>query len=151
MLAHVAFTEGKVAAENALGKTSEIDYAAVPRCLNTSPEIASIGITEDEARTQGYEIRIGRFPFAANGMATILGERTGSIKVITEAKYGEILGVHIIGPHATDLIAEAALAMKLEATSEEIVATMHPHPSLSEALWESALDVTGKAIHYFHD
>ena len=148
MLAHIAFAGGKVAAENAMGKGSEIDYTAVPRCINTTPEIASVGLTEDEALAQGYQIRIGRFPFAANGLATILGERAGTIKLITEAKYGQILGVHIIGPHATDLIPEAALAMKLDATPQEISSTIHAHPTLSEALMEAALDVTGDTLHF---
>ena len=148
MLAHVAFTEGRVAAENALGKKSEIDYTAVPRCINTIPEIASVGLTEDEALAQGHQLRIGRFPFAANGVATIFGERTGIIKVVTETEYQRILGVHIIGPRATDLIPEATLAMRLEATSHEISSTIHAHPSLSEALMESALDVTGDTLHF---
>ncbi len=147
LLAHVAFAEGKVAAENALGKQTEINYTAVPKCINTTPEIASVGLTEDEAVTQGHQIQIGRFPFAANAMATILGERTGSIKVISEAKHGQILGVHIIGPHASNLIPEAALAMRLDATPQEISATIHAHPSLSEALFEAALDVTGDTLH----
>ena len=151
MLAYVARAEGIVAAENAMGADSTIDYQAIPHCIFTSPEVASVGLTEEEAVAQGYQIRIGRSPFIANSMAAILGETRGLVKIITEQEYGQILGVHIIGPQATSLITEAALAMKLEATSEEIVANMHPHPSLSEALWESALDVTGKAIHYFHD
>lgn len=147
LLAHVALTEGKVAAENAMGKASEIDYAAVPRCIGTTPEIASIGLTEAEASAAGYELKIGRFSFGANGMATIMGERTGAIKVVTEAKYGQILGVHIIGPQASSLIPEAALAMKLEATPFEIGSTIHAHPTLSEALMEAALDVSGNTIH----
>ena len=151
MLAYVARAEGIVAAENAMGADSTIDYQAIPHCIFTSPEVASVGLTEEEAVAQGYQIRIGRSPFIANSMAAILGETRGLVKIITEQEYGQILGVNIIGPQATNLITEAALAMKLEVTSEEIVATMHPHPSLSEALWESALDVTGKAIHYFQD
>ena len=147
-LAHVAFVEGKVAAENAMGRESEIDYHVVPRCVNTTPEIASVGLTEEEALVQGHQIRIGRFPFSANGVASILGERTGAIKIITETKYGQILGVHIIGPHATDLIPEAALALKLDATSQEISSTIHAHPTLSEALMEAALDVTGDTLHF---
>jgi len=151
MLAHVAFAEGRVAAENALGKQSEIDYSVVPRCINTTPEIASVGLTEDEAVAQGYQIKIGRFPFAANGVATILAERSGTVKIISEEKYGQILGVHIIGPRATDLIAEVALAMKLDATPAEISSTIHTHPSLSEALMEAALDVTDTALHFFSE
>ncbi len=147
MLAYVSFVEGKVAAENAMGGDSKIDYRAIPQCIFTSPEVAGVGLTEEEALTQGHQIRIGRFPFIANAMATILGEHKGLVKIITEQKYGQILGVHIIGPRATSLIAEVALAMKLEATFEDIIATVHAHPTLSEAVWESALDVTGEAIH----
>ena len=147
MLAHVAFAQGRVAVENALGKQSEIDYTAVPRCINATPEIASVGLTEDEVLAQGYQIRIGRFPFAASGMATILGERTGMIKIISEAKYGQILGVHIIGPQASNLIPEAVLAMKLDATPQEISSAIHTHPTLSEALMEAAMAVTGESIH----
>jgi len=147
MLAYVAIEEGTVAAENATGMNSKIDYHAIPQCIFTLPEVASVGITEEEAVAQGYEVEVGRFPFAANGMAMILGEQRGLVKIITEKKHGQILGVHIIGPHATGLIAEAAIAMKLESTHEDIIATTHAHPSLSEALWEAAMDVSGKAIH----
>jgi len=147
MLAHVAFAEGKVAADNALGKQSEIDYAAVPRCYYTSPEVACVGLTEDEARAEGHELKIGVFPFGANAMATALGERNGAVKIITEAKHDQVLGVHIIGANATYLIAEAALAMRLDATAQEISATIHAHPSLSEAMFEAALDVNGEMLH----
>lgn len=148
MWTHVAFAEGIVAAENATGKGSEIDYTAIPYWTNTFPEVSGVGITEDEAIGQGYQIRVGLFPFVANGMATILGQRTGMVKVIADGKYGQILGVHIIGPRATNLIAEATLAMKLELTAEDIKATMHCHPTLSEALWEAAMDVSGETIHF---
>jgi len=148
MWTHVAFAEGLVAAENATGKSSEVDYRAIPYWTNTFPEMSGVGISEEEAIAQGYQIRVGRFPIAGNGMATILGQRTGLVKMITDVKYGQILGVHIVGPRATDLISEAALAMKLEATSEELKSTMHGHPTLSEALWETALDVSGETIHY---
>jgi dihydrolipoamide dehydrogenase len=148
MWTHVAFAEGLVAAQNALGKDSEIDYSAVPCLAHTFPEIASVGITEEAAKSQGYQLKIGRFPLAANANATILGQRTGMIKLISEAKYGQIVGVHIIGPQASSLIAEAALAMKLDATPEDISLTMHGHPTLSEALWEAARDVNGETIHF---
>jgi len=148
MWTHVAFAQGIIAAENAMGKSSEIDYTVIPYCANTFPEIAGVGITEDEANAKEYRVRVGRFPFAGNGMATILGQRTGMIKVITEEKYGQILGVHIIGPQASNLIPEAALAMKLDATPEDIGLTMHGHPTLSEALWEAARDVNGETIHF---
>ena len=148
MLAYVAIAEGIVAAENAMGINSKIDYQAVPQCIFTLPEVASVGLTEEEAVAQGYEIQVGKVPFLANGMATILGERRGLVKMVTEQKYGQILGVHIIGPNATGLIAEAALAMRLESTHEDITATIHAHPNLSEILWEAAMDVSGKAIHF---
>lgn len=148
MLAYVAMEEGIIAAENALGKNSTIDYQAVPRCTFTLPELASVGLSEEEATAQGYQIQVGRFPFTANSMATILGERRGLVKIVTESKYGQILGVHIAGPRATELIAEATLAIKLETSPQEIVATMHAHPTLSEALREAALDVTGETIHF---
>jgi dihydrolipoamide dehydrogenase len=148
MWTHVAYAEGIIAAENAMGKSSEIDYTVIPYCANTFPEISGVGITENEATTHGYQVRVGRFPFAGNGMATILGQRTGIIKIITEEKYGQILGVHIIGPQASNLIPEAALAMKLDATPEDIGLTMHYHPTLSEALWEAARGVSGETIHF---
>ena len=148
MWTHVAFAEGLVAAQNAVGKSSEVDYTVIPYWTNTFPEMSGVGISEEEAIAQGYQVRVGRFPLAGNGMATILGQRVGLIKMITEEKHGQILGVHIIGPHAAELIQEAALAMKLEATPDEIKATMHGHPTRSEALWEAALDVSGETIHY---
>jgi dihydrolipoamide dehydrogenase len=147
MLAYIAMAEGTVAAENALEQDSKIDYSAVPQCIFTLPEVASVGITEQEAAAQGQEVAIGRFPFAANGMAAIIGEKRGLVKVVSEPKYGQILGVHIIGPQATCLIAEAAMAMKLESTVDDVLATIHAHPSLSEAVWEAAADVKGRAIH----
>jgi dihydrolipoamide dehydrogenase len=148
MWTHVAFAEGIVAAQNALGKDSEIDYTVVPYLAHTFPEVAGVGITEEAAKSLGYQLKIGRFPIAANANATIMGQRTGTIKLISEAKYGQILGVHIIGPQASLLIAEAALAMKLDTTPEDIGLTMHGHPTLSEALWEAARDVSGETIHF---
>ncbi len=148
MLAYVAMEEGSVAAENAMGRNAAIDYGVVPRFAHSLLELASVGLTEEEAKSQGYEIKIGRFPFSANSIATILGERRGLIKIIAESKHGQILGIHILGPRATELIAEATLALKMEATVPDIVATLHAHPSLSEAMHEAALDVTGETIHY---
>ena len=147
LLAHVAMVEGKTAAENAMGVGSRMDYSAVPMCIGTMPEIACVGLTEADAAAAGYDLRIGRFTFGANGMATALGERTGMIKIVSEAKYGQILGVHIIGPQASNLIAEAVLAMKLEATPLELGSTIHAHPTLSEAMMEAALDARGETIH----
>lgn len=148
MLAHVAYAEGKTAAENALGKKAEIDYRVIPRSLSTLPEIASVGLTQDEAAAQGYQVKVGKFPFAANAMATILGERAGLIKLVAEAQYNQILGVHVIGPHASDLIAEAALLMKMEGTTQEMSSTIQSHPTLPEALMEAAMDVTGETFHF---
>jgi dihydrolipoamide dehydrogenase len=147
LLAHFAMAQGVVAAENALGRASVLDARVVPRCIYTIPEVAAVGLTEKEAQKAGYDLKIGRFPFAANGKATAMGERNGFVKVIAEKKYGEILGLHIFGPQATDLIGEAILAMRLEATAQDIAHTIHPHPTLSEALMEAALDTDGEARH----
>jgi dihydrolipoamide dehydrogenase len=147
MLAYVAIAEGIVAAENACGLNSKMDYNAVPQCVFSAPAVGSVGLTEEAAVAQGYQVQVGRFPLKASGMALILGEQRGLVKVISESKYGQLLGVHIIGLHAPCLIAEAAIAMKLEGTVDDVLATLHAHPSLSEAVWEAAADVKGKAIH----
>ncbi|MFC2013004.1 dihydrolipoyl dehydrogenase [Chloroflexota bacterium] len=148
MLAYTGMAEGKAAAENALGREKTVDYKVVPQCIFTLPELASVGLTEAAAVAEGHKIRLGKFPFAASGMAAILGERRGLVKIIADTEYGQILGVHIIGPRATNLIPEATLAIKLEITAEEIVETMHAHPTLSEAIWEAALDITGESLHF---
>ncbi len=142
-LAHVAAAQGRVAAENAVGKASSMDYAAVPRCIYGASEIASVGLTEEAATAEGHTVRVGKFPFAANGLATIVGERSGLVKVVAEADYGQILGVHIIGPHASELIGEAVLAIKLEATPQEIAEAIHIHPALSETVMSAAGEVFG--------
>jgi dihydrolipoamide dehydrogenase len=141
MWTSVAYLEGITAAENSMGQNSKIDYKVIPYWTHTIPEISSVGMTEEETLAKGYKVRVGRFPFAGNGMAAILGQRTGMVKVIKEERFGEVLGVHIIGPRTADLIAEAALAMKMEGTSGEIAKAFHVHPSLSEALWEAARSV----------
>ena len=141
MWTSVAYFEAITASENVMGQNSKIDYRAIPYWTHTIPEISSVGMTEEEAVAEGYKIRIGRFPFAGNGMAAILGQRTGMVKVIKEERYGEVLGVHMIGPRTGDLIAEAALVMKMEGTPGEIAKTFHVHPSLSETLWEAARGV----------
>ena len=130
-----------------MGHETKLDSRVVPRCVYTLPEVASVGMTEKQAGEAGHEIKVGRFPFAANGKATVLGERTGFVKIVAEAKYGEVLGVNIFGPHATDLIGEAVLAMQLEGTAQDIARATHPHPTLTEALKEAALDVDGMALH----
>ena len=144
----VAYREGIVAAENAMGRTSCVDYSGIPVWTNTLPSLAAVGLTEDAAKADGHQVKVGRFWFAANGMATILGQRSGLVKVVTEAKYGQVLGVHIMGPHAAELINQGALALKLEVTPEEIGDVFYAHPSLSETFWEAAKDVRGEAIHF---
>lgn len=147
-LAHVASHEGIVAAEHAAGGTPHaIDYDRVPSCTYCSPEVASIGLSEAEARGRGYDVAIGSFPFTAIGKAKIIGDARGFVKIVAEKKYDEILGVHIIGPHATELIAEATAALNLEATAESIFQAIHAHPTLSEAMGEAALGVHGRSIH----
>ncbi|MGB9698085.1 MAG: dihydrolipoyl dehydrogenase [Thermodesulfobacteriota bacterium] len=147
LLAHFAMAQGVAAAENAVGREVTLKPRVVPRCIYTLPEVAAVGLTEEEAKKAGYDLKIGHYPFAANGKATAMGERNGFVKVIAEKKYGEVLGIHILGPQATDLIGEAILAMRLEATAQDIAHTIHPHPTLSEALMEAALDVNGEARH----
>ena len=146
MLAHVAMAEGEYAARNAMGISSEIDYAAVPRCIYSFPEIGAVGMTEGEARER-YNVKVSRFPLHANSKANILGETHGMVKIIAEEEEGDILGVHIYSPHATDLISEAVFAMEMEATAEELAHVIHPHPTLSEALGEAAQILSGGAIH----
>ena len=147
LLAHFAMAQGEVAAENAVGHEASMDSRVVPRCVYTLPEVAAVGMTEKQAKDAGHEVKVGRFPFAANGKATILGERSGMVKIIAETKYDEILGVHIFGPHATDLIGEAVVAMRLEGTALDIAQAIHPHPTLTEAMMEAAFDVEGRAVH----
>jgi len=147
-LAHLASAEGVLAVEHMAGKpTQPINYDQIPGCTYCSPEIGSIGLTEAKARERGYDVVVGKFPFSAVGKARILNQASGFVKIVAEKKYDEVLGVHIIGPAATELIAEAAAAMKLEATSEELVKTIHAHPTLSEAIHEAAEAVQGHAIH----
>ena len=147
LLAHLASHMGIVAAENAMGHETRMDYRAVPAPIYTSPEVASVGLTEEEARAQGYDVLTGRFPFRPLGRAMALNEQDGLVKIVSERKYGELLGVHIIGPYATEMIHEAVMAIKLEATVEEVMTMIHAHPTLSEAMGEAALDVKGEAIH----
>jgi len=146
LLAHLASAEGELAAENALGEGKAMEHDVVPRCIFTQPEIASVGLTEEQARAQGGELKVGRFSFGASGKAVIQGEAEGFVKIVAGAEYGEILGAHIIGPHASNLIAEAALAMRLEATLDEVIETIHPHPALCEAFREAALAGEGRPI-----
>ena len=146
-LAHVATREGEVAAENALGHTVKMDYTAVPYCVYTEPEMAWTGLNEAQAKEAGYDVKVGKFTFKSLGKAMAINENVGLVKIVTDAKYGEILGVHIVGPHATDLIHEACVSIKLESTIDELMHTIHAHPTLSEAVMEAAQDVKGESVH----
>lgn len=147
MLAHVASTEGIVAAENICGRDTTMDYSVVPAAIFTSPEIGSVGLRENQAAEKGIKTRIGRFQFRALGKAHAMGEISGFVKIIADAGTDKILGVHIIGPHASDLVHEAAVAMKAGLTARDIAATIHAHPTLSEGLLEASEDVHGNAVH----
>ena len=147
-LAHCASAEGIVAIEHMKGMDPRpINYDHVPNCTYTDPEVASVGLTERKAKERGYDVKVGKFPFTANAKARILAESGGLVKFVSEKKYDELLGVHIVGPRATELISEACAALELEATSESIARTIHAHPTLSEALMEAAEDVAGHSIH----
>jgi len=148
MLAHVGSAQGLVCAENIAGaETVVLNYEMMPRATYCQPQVASFGITEAQARERGYEVKVGRFPFQPNGKALGLGENVGWVKIITDAKYGEILGAHMIGPEVTELLPELTLAQMMELTSAEIARNVHAHPTLSEALMEAAHAAAGHAIH----
>jgi len=147
-LAHVASAEGITCVEKIKGLDVErIDYGNIPGCTYCTPEIASVGLTEKQAKEKGYEIKVGKFPFSASGKATANGDTDGFVKVIFDAKYGEWLGCHMIGTGVTEMIAEAVAARKLETTGHEILKTVHPHPTLSEAVMEAVAAVYGEVIH----
>jgi dihydrolipoamide dehydrogenase len=148
LLAHVASMEGIVAVTHAAGKHAEpINHRQIPNCTYTEPEVASVGMTERQAREGGHKIKVGKFPYAAVSKAAILGVREGFVKVVSDERYGEILGVHIIGPRATETIAEAVMAMRLEGTVDDIAHTIHAHPTLAEALGEAAHAAVDWPIH----
>ncbi len=148
LLAHVATREGMVAVGHIAGKpVTPIQYRHVPSCTYTEPEIGSVGLTEAEARARGHQVKVGKFPFVANSKATILGRHDGFVKVVADEKLDEILGVHIIGPNATDIIEEAVAAMEAEATVETMMSTIHPHPTVTEAVGEAFNAVYGLAIN----
>ena len=148
MLAHVASYEGEVAVENALGHPRRADYHAVPSCIFAQPEIAGVGITEKEASDGGIPHKVSKFPFRACGRAVTLDETTGMVKMICNGEDGTVLGMHIMGPHASDLIAEGALAIRLGLTAEDITHTIHAHPTLAEAVREAAMGQLDGAIHF---
>ncbi|WIW28805.1 dihydrolipoyl dehydrogenase [Bacillus inaquosorum] len=148
-LAHVASHEGIIAVEHfARLNPHPLDPTLVPKCIYSSPEAASVGLTEEEAKVKGHNVKIGKFPFMAIGKALVYGESDGFVKIVADRDTDDILGVHMIGPHVTDMISEAGLAKVLDATPWEVGQTIHPHPTLSEAIGEAALAADGKAIHF---
>jgi dihydrolipoamide dehydrogenase len=147
-LAHVASAEGIHCVEKIKGlNPPDINYSNIPGCTYCQPQVASIGLTEEKAKEEGYELKIGKFPFMASGKAFAIGEREGFVKLLFDAKYGELLGAHIIGSEATEMIAELGMAKTLEATGETILKTIHAHPTLSESIMEAAGAAFGEAIH----
>jgi dihydrolipoamide dehydrogenase len=147
-LAHVASAEGIICVEKIAGHHPEpLDYNNIPSCTYCSPEVASVGYTEEQARAKGYELKIGKFPFTASGKASAAGKKDGFVKVIYDAKYGELLGAHMVGANVTEMIAEMVVARKLETTGHEILKSVHPHPTLSEAVMEATADAYGEVIH----
>ena len=147
MLAHVASHQGIVAAEDALGHPAAMDYTAVPSCIFTHPEAASVGLSEEEARGAGYDVQVGTFPLTASGKALAIGDTEGFVKVVAEAEHGAILGLHAVGPHASDLVLEGTMALDLEVTLDEMERIIHPHPTLGEAIAEAALAARKRALH----
>lgn len=147
-LAHVASAEGIICVEKIAGHHPEpLDYGNIPGCTYCSPEVASVGMTEDAARAAGYELKIGKFPFSASGKASAAGAKEGFVKLIFDAKYGELLGGHMIGANVTEMVAELVAIRKLETTGEELIKTVHPHPTMSEAIMEAAAAAYGEVIH----
>ncbi len=148
MLAHKAMVDGRVVAENVTGGRRAVDYRSLPSVIFTRPEVASVGLTEAEARAQGADVKVTQFPFSANPRAQILGETEGLVKLVCEAGIGRVLGVHLMGPHVTDLIAEGALAVQVGATADDLAWTTHAHPTLPEAMLEAALGFRNAMIHF---
>ncbi|MBN2347640.1 MAG: dihydrolipoyl dehydrogenase [Bacteroidales bacterium] len=147
-LAHVASAEGIICVEKIAGKNPEpLDYGNIPACTYTNPEVASVGLSEKAAKEAGYEINVGKFPYSASGKASAAGHKDGFIKLIFDSKYGELLGAHMIGANVTEMIAEMVVARKLETTGHEIIKSVHPHPTMSEAIMEAAAAAYGEVIH----
>ncbi|SHI96848.1 dihydrolipoyl dehydrogenase [Desulfofundulus thermosubterraneus] len=146
-LAHVASAQGLVAVHNILGHNREMNYRVVPACIFTRPEVGVVGLTAEEARAQGYEVKTAKFPMMACGKAQAMGETEGFVKVVADAQTDRILGVHIVGPHASDLVAEAALALEMDMTAARLAQVIHAHPTLAEAVLEAAEGIHGLAIH----
>ena len=147
-LAHVASAEGIVCVEKIAGLNPEpIDYKNIPACTYTGPEVSSVGLTEEKAKAEGYEIKVGKFPYSASGKASAAGQKEGFVKLIFDAKYGELLGAHMIGGNVTEMIAELVVAKKLEITGHELIKSIHPHPTMSEAIMEAAAAAYDEVIH----
>lgn len=147
-LAHVASAEGITCVEKIAGLNPEpIDYKNIPGCTYTHPEISSVGLTEAKAKEAGYEVKVGKFPYSASGKASAAGQKEGFVKLVFDAKYGELLGAHMIGGNVTEMIAELVVAKKLEATGHELIKAIHPHPTMSEAIMEAAAAAYGEVIH----
>jgi dihydrolipoamide dehydrogenase len=147
-LAHVASAEGIICVEKLAGMdVKPLDYTNIPACTYTSPEIASVGLTEEAAKKAGYEVKVGKFPYTASGKASAAGAKDGFVKLIFDAQYGELLGAHMIGANVTEMIAEIVVAKKLESTGHEIIKSVHPHPTMSEAIMEAAAAAYGEVIH----
>ena len=146
-LAHVASAEGIVAAENIMGKDTSVNYNIIPSGIYTFPELASVGMTEEEAKEKGHDVNVSKFPLSANGKALAEGETTGFAKIISDNKYGEVLGVHIMASHATDMIAQAVMVMQLEGTVHDIASAIHAHPTTSEIVMEAAFGAVDQPIH----
>jgi dihydrolipoamide dehydrogenase len=147
-LAHVASAEGIICVEQIAGHHPQpLDYKNIPGCTYCSPEVASVGYTEKQAKEAGYELKVGKFPFSASGKASAAGHKDGFVKLIFDAKYGELLGAHLIGANVTEMIAECVALRKLETTGLELIKTVHPHPTMSEAIMEAAAAAYGEVIH----
>ncbi len=147
MLAHTASHEGIIAVENILGHSKTMDYMKIPSCIYLEPEVAAIGLTENQAKEQYKNVKVGKFPMMANGKTLVEGDTDGIVKVILDGDLGEILGVHMYGQHVTEMVSELSVAMTMEATAEEIIEAIHPHPTVSEAIPEAFMAAVGKAIH----
>jgi dihydrolipoamide dehydrogenase len=147
MLAHKAMDEGVAVAEGLAGGAGHVNYDAIPNVVYTAPELASVGLSEEEATGRGYEIRTGSFPFMVNARAKCMNDTEGGVKIIADAKTDRVLGIHILGPHASDLIAEATVAMEFASSAEDLARSAHAHPTLAEAIKEAALAVADRALH----
>ena len=147
-LAHVASAEGVICVEKIAGLNPEpVNYSNIPGCTYTSPEVSSVGLTEAKAKEAGYEVKVGKFPFSASGKASAAGQKEGFVKLVFDARYGELLGAHMIGGNVTEMIAELVVAKKLEITGHELIKSIHPHPTMSEAIMEAAAAAYDEVIH----